>query len=256
MELREVKGDKILKIRERDFSSSNCKWSTVWELEVDGALSTFRTDDVNRNESLGAYIEFSEFSQVAKYFAKLNNQKVKDLRIRISNDNYNEIHRIEKENSEKRLQEEFSKELRNWSWWLDENYQICIYSDDVDFTLRNDVEDIMDFVQKYQGEFKEYLKDNSEYDRENEKYRITNEKLMTIYNQVKNEYDYKVQQEAKEQKEKIQSLIEKAKETGKSQFVRKWAEDCDGSVSDCDLDEVYEYIDANGKFSYERVHTF
>jgi hypothetical protein len=60
----------------------------------------------------------------------------------------------------------------------------------------------------------------------------------------------------KEKEKKIKDLIIKAKETGKKQFVRRWADDCNDDNEACECDIICEYIDENGAYSYERNHTY
>lgn len=56
--------------------------------------------------------------------------------------------------------------------------------------------------------------------------------------------------------EKINSFIQKAKETGVKQEYSRWCEPCNDKNEECSMDLVIQYIDGNGNFSYEREHTY
>lgn len=61
----------------------------------------------------------------------------------------------------------------------------------------------------------------------------------------------------KQKKEnKINALIQKAKETGERQLVSQWSEECDDKYEECDVDIVQEFVNENGEFSIERSHTY
>lgn len=56
--------------------------------------------------------------------------------------------------------------------------------------------------------------------------------------------------------DKLNSLIEKAKETGKKQFVTRWTEECNDDNEECDIDTITQYIDENGELSEVRDHNW
>lgn len=65
------------------------------------------------------------------------------------------------------------------------------------------------------------------------------------------------QQAAKEKEAaRIAELVKQARETGEKQIVRSWSEECNCRNLDCDIDNVYELIDADGNITTERVHTY
>ena len=44
--------------------------------------------------------------------------------------------------------------------------------------------------------------------------------------------------------------------TGKPVILRSWSEECDGSVDECDVDNLYEYAMPNGTTKIERNHSY
>lgn len=60
----------------------------------------------------------------------------------------------------------------------------------------------------------------------------------------------------KAKNERINGLIEQAKTLGHKVEVARYAEPCDGSVNECSIDQIIEYIDENGNYSIKRIHTY
>lgn len=88
---------------------------------------------------------------------------------------------------------------------------------------------------------------------------ITKEQLLMIVKfgedrKKAREEKRKAKADAKEKR--IADAIQKAKETGEPQIIASWSEDCNCKDLDCDLDNIIEYIDGNGKRWTERNHTY
>jgi hypothetical protein len=63
----------------------------------------------------------------------------------------------------------------------------------------------------------------------------------------------------REHKEFIDSIIAKAKATGQRQILRQYSDECDGSdgaEGECDVDNIIEYMTAEGEIEIERIHTY
>lgn len=82
------------------------------------------------------------------------------------------------------------------------------------------------------------------------------------YAQAKEFATPKIEKAAAEREEKqraeqrrIETLIEQAKVLGHKVEVSRRIVDCDGSVEECSTDILVQYIDGNGKYSVERIHT-
>lgn len=80
--------------------------------------------------------------------------------------------------------------------------------------------------------------------------------LLSICKERKTGKENKEKEEEVTIERKKTELIEKAKIEGKSQKYAEWTEDCDGSVDECSTDIITQYINENGKFEYERTHTY
>ncbi|MFW9879549.1 MAG: hypothetical protein ACFFG0_41265 [Candidatus Thorarchaeota archaeon] len=59
-----------------------------------------------------------------------------------------------------------------------------------------------------------------------------------------------------EEKKRIQTLIEKARETGKKQIVNQFSIPCRDPNEECNIDLVIEFIDGKGKKSKDIIHTW
>lgn len=72
---------------------------------------------------------------------------------------------------------------------------------------------------------------------------------------IRPEQEAKAEKEATRQAELDAAFVE-AQRTNAPVEIRRWSEQCDGSVSDCSLDIVIKYAKPDGSTKIERIHTF
>ena len=65
----------------------------------------------------------------------------------------------------------------------------------------------------------------------------------------------KIEKEEKE-KERVQKLFEKAKETGQMQEIDRWIEPCNDPHEECNIDQIIIYAMPDGRKKKERYHTW
>jgi len=149
-----------------------------------------------------------------------------------------------------------------WTWGVGgDTFHIYLWTDDVDLELRPDLQELEKNLNRggYVLKFMEVAKKVSEpvkvtggfYSMDGYKYKISHEDLMKIYNELL----APVLEKKKKEQERLQQLIAEAKRTGKPQLVKMFSDVCDGSVDDCDIDNVYQYVDGDGNYTYKRIHT-
>lgn len=211
----------------------------------------------------GHFVVIPSFTELWKFLkAKLNMTSNDNIYVAIDESLTEEIWAIEKTAAEERKRLEAGKEVKMWTWGVGgDTFHIYLWTDDVDLELRPDLQELEKNLNRggYVLSFMEEAKKVSEpvkvaggfYSIDGYKYKISHEDLMRIYYQLLGP----VLEKKKKEQERLQQLIAEAKRTGKPQLVKMFSDVCDGSVDDCDIDNVYQYVDGDGNYTYKRIHT-
>ena len=212
----------------------------------------------------GHFVVVPRYSDLWRYLkGKLNMTSNDDIYVAVDKAIAEEIWGIEKAATEERKRLEASKEVKTWVWGVGgDTLHIYLWTDDVNLELRPDLQELEKnlnrhgYVFKFMEEAKKVSKpimcDGGFYSIDGYKYKISHEDLMKIYNELL----APVLEKKKKEQERLQQLIAEAKRTGKPQLVKMFSDVCDGSVDECSVDNVYKYVDGNGNYTYERIHTY
>ena len=211
----------------------------------------------------GHFVVIPSYTELWKFLkVKLNMTSNDNIYVAIDESLTEEIWAIEKTAAEERKRLEAGKEVKMWTWGVGgDTFHIYLWTDDVDLELRPDLQELEKNLNRggYVLKFMEVAKKVSEpvkvtggfYSMDGYKYKISHEDLMKIYNELL----APVLEKKKKEQERLQQLIAEAKRTGKPQLVKMFSDVCDGSVDDCDIDNVYQYVDGDGNYTYKRIHT-
>ncbi|MCC0669414.1 MULTISPECIES: hypothetical protein [unclassified Clostridioides] len=138
----------------------------------------------------------------------------------------------------------------------------CFYIKNIKINRSTNLKRILYNISKTNINLEKYLAKEEIYDFR-KFYEITKKELLKMGEEAKRILELKKESEEKqkqkrekEEAERINSLIEKAKKTGKKQTISSWMEPCNNTKEECNLDVVTKQIDKNGKIEISRQHTF
>jgi len=237
-----------------------------WDIEVDGIKGRISDGVIHPYKDFYIITIYRCFDIAQYIYSKIKKlNKHEDIYLSIPEEIYNEIKQIEKEVLEERIEEEKKKELKEWVWGIGgDSWKIRIWPVGIDTQYRQDLKEMVEFIERHQSEFEKLLREKSRPDEDTGGfytldgfvYYISHQDLMEIYKPIKEAYDRKKAEREMKEEERIKKAIEEAKRTGEKQVLAHWSEDCNDPNEDCDLDIVYQLIDGDGKISYKREHTW
>lgn len=87
-------------------------------------------------------------------------------------------------------------------------------------------------------------------------YKINNKDLEKILLNTEEAVEEERKKKEEKEKDRIEEITKKAKETGEKQIIHSWVEDCNDPYEECNLDHITIWVLPNGETKKTRSHTW